>query len=65
MFAYEDLHKTGLKATLISLEMELGQNNCFYMEKGVAKKLLSLPFFICKQKLNAWIYPKVDVILKF
>ena len=44
MFVYEDLHKTDLEAILISLEMDLGQNNYHYMEKEVAKKLLSLPF---------------------
>ena len=44
MWVYQDLHKKGLKGILISLEMDLGQNNCLYMEKRVTKKLLSLPF---------------------
>ena len=43
MWVYKHLHKTGLKGMLISLEMNLGQNNCLYVEKRVAKKLLSLP----------------------
>ena len=37
-------HKTGLKGILFSLKLNLGQNNCLYMEKRVAKKLLPLPF---------------------
>ena len=44
MWVYQDLHTTGLKGILISLEINLGQNNFLYMEKRVTKKLLSLPF---------------------
>ena len=44
MWVYQDLHATGIKDILISLEMNLGQNSFLYMEKRVTKKLLSLPF---------------------
>ena len=37
MLACQDLNRTGLKGTLIFLEMNLGQNNCLCMEKRVAK----------------------------
>ena len=44
MWVYQDLHTTGLKGILISLEMNLGQNNFLYIEERVTKKLLSLLF---------------------
>ena len=44
MWVYQAIHKTGLKGILISLEMNLVQNHCLYIEKIVAKKLLSLQF---------------------
>ena len=39
MWVYQDLHKTGLKGIFISLEMNLGQNNCLNMDKRVAKNI--------------------------